>query len=353
MRIRRARLGLILALALALSAASPGAALAHGPVAPVASRYVARVSRVPSGLEAKVVDGDLRMWLRAPASATVIVLDYRGAPYLRFSRRGVEVNENSAMYYLNQTPVPATPPSDLAPSTPPQWEPVSGGHAYSWHDGRLHALAAVAITPGTRYVGRWSIPLRLDGAPVSLSGTVWHAPDASIVWFWPIVVVLASILAVWRIGDVRLDDRLGRSLATTALLATALAATGHQLHGRPTVSPWQLTELLAILAFTAWGLQRVLIGRPGYFTYFAIAFMALWQGLTLVSTLVYGFVLIALPAFLARTATVLCLACGAAILILVYRLAAAPRERDRARETTQTQPDELEPDPVHQAYDLG
>jgi hypothetical protein len=80
-------------------------------------------------------------------------------------------------------------------------------------------------------------------------------------------------------------------------------------------------------------LRRVLLGRPGYFSYFAVAFVALWQGLTLVSTLVYGFVLIALPAFVARTATVSCLACGAALLMLVYRLAAAPSAVIRARTT--------------------
>jgi hypothetical protein len=340
---------------LALSAASPGPASAHGPVAPVASSYVAKVSQVPAGLEARVVDGDLRMWLRAPSTATVIVLDYRGAPYLRFSRSGVQVNQNSAMYYLNLTPVAATPPTNLSPSTPPHWVSVTGGHAYSWHDGRLHALAAVAIAAGTRYVGRWSIPVRVDGAPASLSGPVWHAPDVSIVWFWPIAVLLVSVLAAWRIGDIRLDDRLGRGLATAALLATAVAATAHQLHGRPTVSPWQVVELVAVLAFAAWGLRRVLWGRPGYFSYFAVAFVALWQGLTLVSTLVYGFVLIALPAFVVRAATVVCLASGGAILMLVYRLAAAPRERDRVREAEDGRRDDLDldPDPDPGAYDLG
>jgi hypothetical protein len=312
-----------------VSAASPAPASAHGPVAPVASSYVAKLGQVPPGLHAKVVDGDLRMWLEAPPSATVVVRDYRGAPYLRFSRSGVEVNENSAMYYLNQTPVAATPPTNLSPSTPPSWHRVTAAHAYSWHDGRLHALASVAISPGTSYVGRWSIPLRVDGTPASLSGTVWHAPDASIVWFWPIVVLLACVFAAWRVGDPRLAERIAGGLAITGLLAITVAATGHQLHGRPDVSAWQIAELVVIIAFVAWAMQRVLRGRAGYFTYFAIAFLALWQGLTLVSTLLYGFVLVALPAFVVRTATVLCLACGAAMLILVYRLAASPRQRDR------------------------
>ena len=76
--------------------------------------------QLPAGLEAKVVDGDLRMWLRVPAKQTVVILDYRGAPYLRFSRSGVDVNHNSSMYYLNQVPVQLVP-SDLSATTPPNW----------------------------------------------------------------------------------------------------------------------------------------------------------------------------------------------------------------------------------------
>ena len=77
---------------------------AHGLIAPAASSYFAKVLDLPAGLQAKVIDGDLRMWLQAPPW-TVIVLDYRGAPYVRFSPAGVDVNHNSSMYYLNQTPV--------------------------------------------------------------------------------------------------------------------------------------------------------------------------------------------------------------------------------------------------------
>jgi hypothetical protein len=92
----------VLGVALATVGAFPGSASAHGPVAPVALDYLARVASLPAGLDAKVVDGDQRMWLQVPAAQTVLVLDYAGAPYLRFSRAGIEVNQNSAMYYLNQ-----------------------------------------------------------------------------------------------------------------------------------------------------------------------------------------------------------------------------------------------------------
>ena len=233
-------------------AASPGVAEAHGPVAPVASSYFAKPLQVPPGLEAKVVDGDLRMWLRVPPNETVVVLDYRGAPYLRFSPAGVSVNHNSSMYYLNQTPFAQTPPANLTASTPPSWHRVTGAHAYEWHDGRLHALASVALTPGVSFVGRWKVPLRLDGRLAAIDGGLWHADSPSVVWFWPILVVVACVLAAWRLRRRRFDQLLARALALVGLAAVAVAGLGVQLHGRPGISVFHMVELAFILAFVAW-----------------------------------------------------------------------------------------------------
>src|SRR5207302_326099 len=120
---------------------------------------------------------------------------------------GIDVNQNSAMYYLNQAP-PQTPPTSLGPGTRGRWSRVSSGHAYGWHDGRLHALASVALAPGARYVGRWTIPLQVDGAPAVIAGGLWHAGDPSLVWFWPILVALACVLATVRLRRPELDLRL-------------------------------------------------------------------------------------------------------------------------------------------------
>jgi hypothetical protein len=329
---------LALAGAFVVLAAFPGAAAAHGPVAPVASSYLARVSSVPAGLDAQVVDGDQRLWLRVAPGQTAEVLDYRGVPYLRFSPSGVAVNRNSAMYYLNQTPVAAIPPSSLTTTTPPKWQPVTTGHEYGWHDGRLHALATVAAAPGVAYVGRWSVPLLLDGRSSSISGGLWHAENPSIVWFWPIVVLLLCVVAGWRARDRRFDRLAAHGVALVALVAIAVAAVGRGFHGRPTVSTLQLIEPGIVLAFVAWRLFRLLFSRerPGYFSYFAIAFVALWEGAALIPTLLSGFVLIALPAPLARATAVLCLACGLALLLLAPRIgeqdeAGSPRRTARAR----------------------
>jgi hypothetical protein len=310
--------------------AFPTVAGAHGPIAPIASSYLARIGAVPPGLQAKVVDGDQRMWLRVPRSDVVVILDYRGAPYLRFTVAGVAVNQSSAMYYLNQTPVAETPPATLTRTTPPVWHQVSGGHEYNWHDGRLHALASVALAPGQSYVGRWIVPLLVGGRLTVISGGLWHADSPSWVWFWPIAVLLLCVLAARRLRRPTLDTRLARILATAALAGVSVAALARGLHGRPGLSVLQLIEVAVVLVFVGWATRRLLLERAGAFTYFLIAFVAIWEGAELIPTLRDGFVLAALPAVVVRTSAVVCLGTGVALLPLGFRIAEQRDDFDSA-----------------------
>ena len=200
---RRRRLAGAFVLILA-ALALPATAVAHGPVDPAATSFLARITQTPAGVHGQVVDGDQRMWLRVDPSRTVVVLDYQGGPYLRFSRAGVQVNESSAMYYLNQVPalgwrdVP-TPPADTGPQVAPHWHSISSDHTDSWHDGRLSDLAATVLAPGATDVGRWQIPLQVGGSRAAIIGGLYYAPSPSIVWFWPILVTLACVLAALRL----------------------------------------------------------------------------------------------------------------------------------------------------------
>ena len=304
----------------------PATAAAHGPVDPAASSYLARVGQAPAGLTAKVIDGDQRLWLAVDPRRTVVVLDYQGAPYLRFSSAGVQVNTASAMYYLNQVPAQTPPPGTGARVTP-HWSHVSSGHTYGWHDGRLHALATTALAPGATYLGRWQVPLRVDGARSALAGGLYFAPSPSIVWFWPILVALACVLAARRLRRPELDERVARGLAALALGGFAVAVTGQQLHGRPSVSVGQGIVLAVALAFAAWAAWRLVTRRHGWFTFFLIAAVAIWQGASLIAVLLDGWVLLALPPVVARVAVTVCLSAGVALLPLIFALAERPRRR--------------------------
>jgi hypothetical protein len=320
----RVALGGILVAAVLI--AFPAAAQAHGPINPVATDYSARIAHVPAGLTAQVIDGDQAMWLRAPSRAMLFVLDPRGAPYLRFSPAGVAVNTNSELFYLNQTPVAQTPPAGLTRTTPPAWQEVSSGHTYLWHEGRLHAPAALARPASGSYAGAFSVPLVLNGRTAAVTGGVWYTGAPSIVWFWPIPVLLLCLLAARRLHDPALDRACVTGLTLLVALAVALATLARNLHGRPGVSAFGIAELAVTLAFTGWVIRRAVAGQAGFLTSFVLAFVALWEGITLLPTLTHGYVLLALPAFVGRMAAVICLGGGLALLLAALRLSEDPSD---------------------------
>ena len=184
------------------------------------------------------------------------MLDYQGAPYLHLAGGRIWANEKSQMYYFNQSP-PINPPSWLRRTTRPRWIPVGSGTSYEWHDGRLQALAIVALAPGASFVGSWRIPLVVNGRATALSGTLWYRGAPSIVWFWPIAVLMLCVLAGWRLQDSLIDAVTGRALAVLTVFGIMLAAVGRDLHGRPALSVIGVVELAVILTFAIWALSRV------------------------------------------------------------------------------------------------
>jgi hypothetical protein len=328
LRVRRAS-GLLL-LALAGAVVLPARASAHaGVTAPAATSYLARISSAPAGVEAKVIDGDQRLWLRVPAGRTLVVLGLRGAPYLRFSAHGIEVNTRSPTYFLNRVR-PLTVPAGVGPRTPPAWKRLTSAHSTSWHEDRLHALAATARAPGSAYVGRWTVPVLAGGSITGISGTLWHADDPSLVWFWPVVVVLGCLGALLRVRDPRLEAASMNVLAAVTLGAATLGRLGRELVGRPTVSTWQLL-LVALTCAVAAGLAVLYLKREWRaLAAAAIAALGVYQGLALVGTLLHGFVLSVLPAWLERAAAITSLAAGAGLFVIVVAGATQPDGAVRA-----------------------
>jgi hypothetical protein len=83
----------------------------------------------------------------------------------------------------------------------------------------------------------------------------------------------------------------------------------------------------------------------GWFVLFVIA-AAIWEGATLAGTLLYGFVLLVLPAFPARLVVVACLAGGVGLLPVVFALAERPQRPvgpQGGRRVADAAPESLEP----------
>ncbi len=316
-----------LALTTALLAAAlvPSAASAHvGRVPPAATDYLARVSSIPPGLTARVVDGDQAIWMRVKPSLTVVVTGLRGERYLRFSPSGVAVNTRSATWFLNRVR-PEVVPRGLTASTPANWKLLTSHHSWMWHDGRLHAAALSAHPAGNVFVGRWTVPIVVDGRGTSIRGGLWQSAHASLLWFWPLLVAAACIPALLKLREARLEAQVSAILAAVALVSATTARLGRELYGRPTVSSWQLV-LVGSTCLIAIGLAA-LYSRPTWRALggIAIGIAAAAQGLELVSTLRDGWVLAVVPAWLERSAAGISLASGVALVLMSLTLGIGDR----------------------------
>jgi hypothetical protein len=320
----------LVALATAVVAAGvlPATASAHvGRTPPASTDYLARISYLPPGLTAQIVDGDQAIWMRAKPSMTVIVTGLRGEPYLRFSPAGVAVNTRSATWFLDRVR-PEAVPRQITSSTPPQWRPLTSRHSWTWSDGRLHTPALSAHPAGNAYLGRWVIPLVVDGRGTAIRGGLWQAAPASLLWFWPLLLVVVCIPALLKLREARLETHVGAALAAVALVSSTLVRLGRELYGRPTVSSGQLVlvGVTCLIALALAALYSRRAWRPVAGILIGIA--AVVQGLEVVSILRDGWVLTAIPAWLARTATGLSLASGAALIVVSLSLGLPERAKD-------------------------
>jgi len=323
-----ARAGFALATALFVAALLPATASAHvGRTPPAATDYLARVTFLPPGLEARIVDGDQAIWMRANASLTVIVTGLRGEPYLRFSSAGVAVNTRSATWFINRVH-PQVVPRGVTATTAPQWKVLTSHHSWTWPDGRLHTPALSAHPSGNAYLGRWVVPLVADGRGTAIRGELWQSASASLLWFWPLLLVAACIPALLKLHEARLERQVGVALAGLALVAATVARLGRELYGRPTVSSWQLV-LVGTTCLVAVALAAI-YSRPDWRPVggILIGIVATAQGLELVSTLRDGWVLAAVPAWLERSATGLSLAAGVALIVVSLGLGLPDRSRE-------------------------
>jgi hypothetical protein len=285
----------LLAAAVLAALLLPATAWAHGRSAPAATDWRARIANVPDGLHAIAVDGDQDLWLRVPKERTVEVLGTLGEPMLRFDAQGVWGNHAS----------PTAQADRVVRSAGHGWQRLASGHAYRWHEHRLHLRE---LTSG----GPWSVPLRIDGGRAAIRGGLLRLPPGRR-WPWALagVVLLATGLAF-------------RPLRLAAFAAAASAAAirvGHAVHGRPFVGAAGYadavsTALLAALLLTGALAARSLEGRAT--AALAIGVAALSEAVVMTPVLTRAVALNELGTPLSRALVVLSFAAGAVALVVGF-----------------------------------
>lgn len=132
------------------------------------------------GLKAEVVNFDDHVVLENRSGKDVEILGYNNEPYARIMADGtVEVNLNSPSHYLNEdrfagVELPERADKDAKPS----WNRVGTDGRFEWHDHRSHFMAKgvppqVTDESVKTKVFDYQIPIRVDGRPAKIEGTLY------------------------------------------------------------------------------------------------------------------------------------------------------------------------------------
>jgi hypothetical protein len=165
------------------------------------------------GLTVKVVEVGSRLEVENRTGKELIVLGYKGEPYLRIGPDGVYENRLSPATYLNKSRKGGTPTeaAEKAKVGETDWAKTSSEPLARWHDHRIHWMGninppEVRNSPGTRHVikmsadsPQWSVAMRLDNQDVVARGDlIWQPGPSPLPWFALILVSLAAVVVVGR-----------------------------------------------------------------------------------------------------------------------------------------------------------
>jgi hypothetical protein len=289
---------------LLLLTASP--ALAHGRGSD-ASNFESTITAEPSldGLEWRVINSDEYLQLTNSSETEVMVPGYSGEPYLRMGPDGVFRNLNSQATYVNEDRFGETViPPDVDPGAEPEWEQVSDGDSYAWHDHRIHWMASadppgVATNPDeVQQVNAWTVPFEVAGESYEVTGDLTWVPGGSpLVWLIPALLLVSipvgyALLRTTPDLDAVRWDGLSRPAGGTLLVISLanLINLSDDLFATPVpisdsaVSALQTAFFIALALFAA---VRTMQGADGAFTALGVGAGAIFigQGLLYISVL--------------------------------------------------------------------
>jgi hypothetical protein len=312
-RVILVRLSVALAACAAAAAIRPPSADAHVSSGLISTSYEARIDgfRPPvPGVTATVLDGDLKLRIDADPPHVVTVLGVIREPFIRIGPGGVFVSSQS----------PTAESSGLVTQQQMQearWIRLSGGHSFAWHENRLRPLPFVS--GADRRVAGWSIPMLVDGHPVTLTGSEWYAAQPQrLLWALPAVAAVAVAAIVLATRRERLIWMVAAIELMLALVTWMAGWIGVLLDQRLSTWPLVVSALYAIsvVLVVAAAVTAPRRAPERLVAMGVVGFLVATFTLPALGVFQRGFVLSALPATAARACVTLALGCGLGVALL-------------------------------------
>jgi hypothetical protein len=173
-------------------------------------------------VHAEVLGGDSFLHISVEPGTEVVVLGYEDEPYLRIDADGtVQVNDRSPARWLNERRLADVPvPASADPAAAPTWRTIGHGGSASWHDHRTHWMAPTRPEPPAR---EWTVPLRVEGQPVTIDGRYAYVPPPAPWQWWTAAAAFALVTTIVAWSRVAAAGAVvGPSGALAALVGWAL-----------------------------------------------------------------------------------------------------------------------------------
>jgi hypothetical protein len=219
---------LIVAAGLALVAAVPSTALAHGGNPNYRSIVHGIVPALP-GVSVSVLGYDNQLQLINHSGKDVTVLGYDGEPYARVLADGtVEQNRNSPATYLNEDRLGQTPvPAFASAKKPPSWQVLDKTGRFIWHDHRMHWMGTknppqVKSQDKKTKIFDYGIPISMASQKAKVTGTLWWVGPNNT---FPILPFAILALVVALTVPVVIRTRRRRAAATSGELPDDLPSS--------------------------------------------------------------------------------------------------------------------------------
>jgi hypothetical protein len=304
-------------IAAAMALAAPATASAHtgGTISTDFEARIGGLRPAVAGIQARALEGDLKLQLTVSGRHVVVVLGLLGEPFLRFSPAGVQANAASPTAWNSGV---VTSSQAVPASRSPSWRKLTGGHTFAWHENRLRPRPIVAGGASPTRVAAWTIPLVVDGRHVRLTGWEWYAAGPPLgIWLAGVAILVGAAAVAARYGGRALQRVLAAGLLPVAVGTWLAGWIGILLFGRPSslvigvaVTYAAATAVLVLAAVTATH------GNGRMATAGIVGGLAAVFTLPEVGAFTRGFVFSALPATLARSAAVVSFAGGIALLVV-------------------------------------